>query len=218
MPNQSRLMSFLRGVPFESKVAEVLVKPQPLSAIKNGMPPTNTVSTTREKPKQEEVIMSEVEPVVTTKKTIELKADAPVTMTFLSPNLKMRDATIESPEEDITVLGSFDGNIRCRHLFVGPNASVSGRIVVDSARVEGKLAGNIEGSEMYIMKGGTVEGELKCKQLGIQPGSTIRAQIACDVTETIQENVYSNRGNMGPIANQHIEFFPQSTLKPQRAM
>jgi hypothetical protein len=134
-------MSFMRGEPYRPVPTEqVPVKPKS----------EKTAHKIVEK-KEEVIQMSEpmpapAQPIAPVKVS---EPEAPVTMTFLSPNLKMRDATIESPEEDITVLGSFDGHIRCRHLFVGPNAVVSGHIVVDSARIEGKLAGNIEGQEMY---------------------------------------------------------------------
>jgi cytoskeletal protein CcmA (bactofilin family) len=83
--------------------------------------------------------------------------------------------TLES-EGDVRVEGQIRGDIRCAHLVVGREATVSGDIVAEEAVVRGKVKGSIRANRVILQDSACVESDIYHKTLSIDEGASFDGQ------------------------------------------
>jgi cytoskeletal protein CcmA (bactofilin family) len=74
-------------------------------------------------------------------------------------------------EGDVLVNGRVQGNITCKTLLVGPEASIAGGVVADEAVIRGKVEGVVRAGTILLEKTGTVEADLYHSRLAIEAGA-----------------------------------------------
>jgi cytoskeletal protein CcmA (bactofilin family) len=93
--------------------------------------------------------------------------------------------TLES-EGDVRVEGKIKGDIRCAHLVVGRDATVSGDIVAEEAVVRGKVRGSIRANRVILQDSACVESDIYHKTLSIDEGASFDGQ-SCHRQHPFQE-------------------------------
>jgi cytoskeletal protein CcmA (bactofilin family) len=83
--------------------------------------------------------------------------------------------TLES-EGDVRVEGQIKGDIRCAHLVVGREATVSGDIIAEEAVVRGKVKGSIRAYRVILQDSACVESDIYHKTLSIDEGASFDGQ------------------------------------------
>jgi cytoskeletal protein CcmA (bactofilin family) len=83
--------------------------------------------------------------------------------------------TLES-EGDVRVEGQIRGDIRCAHLVVGKEATVSGDIIAEEAVVRGKVKGSIRANRVILQDSACVESDIYHKTLSIDEGACFDGQ------------------------------------------
>ena len=75
---------------------------------------------------------------------------------------------------NVRIEGKVFGNVKAKAKFVmGTEAYVDGSVTARSAEVGGKIRGNIEVSEMLILKpSAVINGDILTNQLVVEPGAT----------------------------------------------
>ncbi len=88
---------------------------------------------------------------------------------------------------NIRVEGKVYGNAKAKAKFVmGTDAYVDGNVVARSGEVAGNIRGNIEISELLILKPtAVINGDILTNQLVVEPGATFNA--TCSMNGTIKE-------------------------------
>ncbi len=94
--------------------------------------------------------------------------------------------TLES-EGDVRVEGRIKGDIRCAHLVVGREATVSGDIVAEEAVVRGKVKGSIRANRVILQDSACVESDIYHKTLSIDEGASFDGQ-SCHRQQPFQES------------------------------
>jgi cytoskeletal protein CcmA (bactofilin family) len=106
--------------------------------------------------------------------------------------------TLES-EGDVRVEGKIKGDIRCAHLVVGRDATVSGDIVAEEAVVRGKVRGSIRANRVILQDSACVESDIYHRTLSIDEGACFDGQ-SCHRQHPFQEgdtdNAESQPGEM----------------------
>lgn len=74
-------------------------------------------------------------------------------------------------EGDVRVDGHICGDIRCAHLVVGREATVTGHIVAEEAVVRGRVKGSIRANRVVLQETACVESEIIHKVLSIDEGA-----------------------------------------------
>jgi cytoskeletal protein CcmA (bactofilin family) len=74
-------------------------------------------------------------------------------------------------EGDVLVNGRVQGNIICKTLVIGPEASIAGGIVADEAVIRGKVKGIVRAGIVRVEATGRIEGDLYHSRLGIEAGA-----------------------------------------------
>jgi cytoskeletal protein CcmA (bactofilin family) len=98
--------------------------------------------------------------------------------------------TLES-EGDVRVEGQIKGDIRCAHLVVGRDATVSGDIIAEEAVVRGKVRGSIRASRVILQDSACVESDIYHKTLSIDEGASFDGQ-SCHRQHPFQESDADN--------------------------
>jgi cytoskeletal protein CcmA (bactofilin family) len=83
--------------------------------------------------------------------------------------------TLES-EGDVRVEGQIRGDIRCAHLVVGKEATVSGDIVAEEAVVRGKVRGSIRANRVILQDSACVESDIYHTTLSVDEGASFDGQ------------------------------------------
>jgi cytoskeletal protein CcmA (bactofilin family) len=73
-------------------------------------------------------------------------------------------------EGEVQVEGQINGDIRCAHLTVGRDASITGNIIAEEVVVRGKVKGIIRANRVTLQDGAQVESEIYHKSLVIEQG------------------------------------------------
>lgn len=95
--------------------------------------------------------------------------------------------------DNVVIDGSFDGEIFCDHLLVGPTGIVKGKIEVSSADISGHVSADIVAKHLLSVRAtGQVEGKWECGALevargGVLDGAVHMAQGAAVRREAIPE-------------------------------
>jgi cytoskeletal protein CcmA (bactofilin family) len=74
-------------------------------------------------------------------------------------------------EGDVLVNGQVQGNISCKALIIGPEASVAGGVVADEVVIRGKVKGVVRAGVVRLEATGRIEGDLYHNRLGIEAGA-----------------------------------------------
>jgi cytoskeletal protein CcmA (bactofilin family) len=83
----------------------------------------------------------------------------------------------------IVIDGSFDGEIDCRHLLVGPTGVVKGKIEVSTADISGYVNAEIAARDLLAVRAmGRVEGKWDCGAIEVTRGGVLNG--AAHVAET----------------------------------
>jgi cytoskeletal protein CcmA (bactofilin family) len=79
-------------------------------------------------------------------------------------------------EGEVQVDGQINGDIRCAHLVVGKDATVTGNIVAEEVVVRGKVTGVIRANRVILQDSARVESEIFHKRLAIEEGAVFEGQ------------------------------------------
>ena len=79
-------------------------------------------------------------------------------------------------EGDVRVEGQINGDIRCAHLVVGRDATVSGDIIAEEAAVRGKVKGSIRANRVILQDSACVESDIYHKTLCVDEGACFNGQ------------------------------------------
>jgi cytoskeletal protein CcmA (bactofilin family) len=74
-------------------------------------------------------------------------------------------------EGDVRVDGHISGDIRCAHLIVGREATVTGHIVAEEAVVRGRVKGTIRANRVVLQDTACVESDIIHKVLSVDEGA-----------------------------------------------
>ncbi len=113
-------------------------------------------------------------------------------------NIIGRETILEGSIEsagNIRIEGKVYGNAKAKAKFVmGPEAYVDGNVVARSGEVAGNIKGNIEISELLILKPtAIINGDILTNQLVVEPGATFNGgckmgHLAKDIEITIPQS------------------------------
>jgi len=96
------------------------------------------------------------------------------------PSIVSRDmrvtGNLDTPGE-VHVEGIVDGDISCAKLTIGATGAVNGHILAGTVRVHGKVQGEINAEEVFILNGSTVQGDVVQTLLEIAPGASFEGAI-----------------------------------------
>lgn len=79
-------------------------------------------------------------------------------------------------EGDVRVEGQINGDIRCAHLVVGRDATVSGDIIAEEAVVRGNVKGSIRANRVILQDSACVESDIYHKTLCVDEGACFNGQ------------------------------------------
>jgi cytoskeletal protein CcmA (bactofilin family) len=79
-------------------------------------------------------------------------------------------------EGEVQVDGKVNGDLRCAHLIVGKDASISGNIIAEEVIVRGKVKGVIRANRVTLQDTSVVESEIFHKSLAIEQGACFEGQ------------------------------------------
>jgi cytoskeletal protein CcmA (bactofilin family) len=79
-------------------------------------------------------------------------------------------------EGEVQVDGQVEGDIRCAHLVVGKDATITGNIVAEEVVVRGKVIGTIRANRVILQDSARVESEIFHKKLAIEEGAVFDGQ------------------------------------------
>ena len=79
---------------------------------------------------------------------------------------------------DLHVDGTIEGDIKCAALVQGEKSSISGAVIAESARLEGKVTGSFTARELVILKTAQIEGDVQYDALTIEQGAAVEGRFA----------------------------------------
>lgn len=86
--------------------------------------------------------------------------------------------SINAPEK-VVVHGTVDGEIIARDLLVGPTGTITGRVSVDQADIQGKVFEHIEAKIcLSLRKTGRIEGSASYGDIEIEKGGVLSGNVA----------------------------------------
>lgn len=96
------------------------------------------------------------------------------------PSIVSRDmrvtGNLDTPGE-VHVEGTVDGDISCAKLTIGATGAVNGHILAGTVRVHGRVQGEINAEEVFILNGSSVQGDVVQTLLEIAPGASFEGAI-----------------------------------------
>ena len=91
-------------------------------------------------------------------------------------------------ENEITVQGNVDGDIKCKDLIVGKTGSIKGIIKADTLYVEGSVEGEINIKELLkLMSSSYVSGKITYGSLQVNEGGKLIGEVEFKDKNIIQE-------------------------------
>ncbi|HLX15822.1 MAG TPA: polymer-forming cytoskeletal protein [Bradyrhizobium sp.] len=86
--------------------------------------------------------------------------------------------SITAPEK-IVVHGSIEGEVAARDLLVGPTGTITGKVSVDQADIQGKIFDRIEAKVcLSLRKTGRIEGSTIYGEIEIEKGGVLSGEVA----------------------------------------
>jgi cytoskeletal protein CcmA (bactofilin family) len=86
--------------------------------------------------------------------------------------------SITAPEK-VVVHGSVEGEVVARELFVGPTGTITGKVSVDQADIQGKIFERIEAKVcLSLRKTGRIEGYTIYGEIEIEKGGVLSGEVA----------------------------------------
>lgn len=82
-------------------------------------------------------------------------------------------------EGDVIVNGRVCGNITCKTLIVGADASIKGGILADQAVIRGKIKGIIRAGNVRIESAARIEGDIYHSTLSLEEGAIFQGASRC---------------------------------------
>ncbi|MGH7554582.1 MAG: bactofilin family protein [Longimicrobiales bacterium] len=79
-------------------------------------------------------------------------------------------------EGDVRVEGQINGDIRCAHLVVGRDATLSGDVIAEEVVVRGKVKGSIRANRVILQDSACVESDIYHKMLCVDEGACFNGQ------------------------------------------
>lgn len=79
-------------------------------------------------------------------------------------------------EGDVRVEGQINGDIRCAHLVVGRDATLSGDVIAEEVVVRGKVKGSIRANRVILQDSARVESDIYHKTLCVDEGASFDGQ------------------------------------------
>jgi cytoskeletal protein CcmA (bactofilin family) len=79
-------------------------------------------------------------------------------------------------EGEVQVDGQVEGDIRCAHLVVGKDATITGNIVAEEVVVRGKVTGTIRANRVILQDSARVDSQIFHKKLAIEEGAVFDGQ------------------------------------------
>ncbi|MDG5495862.1 polymer-forming cytoskeletal protein [Niveispirillum sp. BGYR6] len=96
------------------------------------------------------------------------------------PSIISRDMVItgdlDTPGE-VHVEGSIRGDVRCARLIIGATGSVQGHIFAATVRIHGRVQGEINADEVFLLNGSSVSGDVIQTMLEIAPGASFEGAV-----------------------------------------
>lgn len=83
---------------------------------------------------------------------------------------------LQTPGE-VHVEGIVDGDVSCTKLTIGATGAVNGHILATTVRVHGRVEGEINADEVFILNGSIVLGDVIQQMLEIAPGASFEGAI-----------------------------------------
>lgn len=74
---------------------------------------------------------------------------------------------------DLHIDGNIHGDVTCGSLVQGENSKIIGKLVVENARLSGKVEGSIEARELIIDASAQITGDVIYQNLSIAPGAQV---------------------------------------------
>lgn len=97
------------------------------------------------------------------------------TFSILGADLVVRgDITASS---DLHIDGDVDGDIHCASVVQGEQSTIRGSIVAKAARLSGKVVGNVEATELVVLRSARIEGDLHYEALTIEHGAQVDGRL-----------------------------------------
>ena len=98
------------------------------------------------------------------------------TFSILGADIAIRgDVTATS---DLHIDGTVEGDIACAALVQGEASTIRGAITARSARLSGTVHGNIDATELVILKSARIEGDVTYDALTIEHGARVEGRFA----------------------------------------
>jgi len=79
-------------------------------------------------------------------------------------------------EGEVQVDGQIHGDIRCAHLTVGKDATVTGNITAEEVVVRGKVKGTIRANRVILQDNARVDSEIFHKTLAVEEGASFEGR------------------------------------------
>ena len=77
-------------------------------------------------------------------------------------------------EGDVSIDGTFQGQIKCRRLVIGETGSFRGQAKVKTLVVQGRFRGEVEADDVHLMRTADVEGRVHHDVLEVEAGAKVQ--------------------------------------------
>ena len=135
---------------------------------------------------------------------------------MIGPNIKIK-GTITG-DEDLLIQGKVEGTIELgeHEVSIGQNAEVTANIHAKAVKIDGEVAGDINGSEkVVITKSGNVRGNIIAPRVTLEDGAIFKGSIDMDPGESSANTVSlaSKKATEKPSDTAATKVAPQLDLK-----
>jgi cytoskeletal protein CcmA (bactofilin family) len=83
----------------------------------------------------------------------------------------------------VRILGSVEGPIKARYVWIGPGGIVTGSLVADRTNIEGAVVGDIYADQIRIGSNGQIRGQVRYGSLESLVGARVQAHCSprCEI-------------------------------------
>ncbi|WP_225205709.1 bactofilin family protein [Novosphingobium huizhouense] len=89
-----------------------------------------------------------------------------------------------SASSDLHIDGEVTGDIACASLVQGERSTIRGAIAAKSARLAGTVVGNIDATELVVLRSARIEGDLLYDALTIEHGAHVDGRLSRRTSES----------------------------------
>lgn len=96
------------------------------------------------------------------------------------PSIISRDMVVTgdlATPGEVHVEGTIHGDVRCAKLIIGATGAVHGLVEAGTVRVHGRVEGEIDADEVYLLNGSTVQGDIVQTVLEVAPGAAFEGAV-----------------------------------------